>query len=129
MANKLQDKLEALSKVRKYWRELANGVGDSNGSAVVLGLTSRIKSKADQLTAELKVCDPKIDVGIAGIQFGLKVLEDILLDFDINTCNKQIADLDAQIRAIADEVTKKAEKKKNPGIGGFENLIKKQGSK
>jgi hypothetical protein len=123
MADKLHDKIQELAKVRKYWRELANGLGDATGSPVVVGLTSRIQSRADELLKDLKICDPKNDTEIAGIQFGLRELEKVLLDFDLDTCNKQIADLDTQIKAVATEIDKKAEKKKNPGVGGFNNLI------
>jgi len=125
MADRLHQKIEALAKRRKYWRELANGLGDANGSPVVLGLTARITAKANGLLNDLKICNPKDDVGIAKIQAGLVVCEEILLDFDINTCNKQIADLDIQIKALVAEIEQKAEKKKNPGVGGFDQLIPK----
>jgi hypothetical protein len=113
----IQQRIEAAAKRRKYWRELSNALGAQNGSVVVEGLKSRISAKADETLESLKVCDPKDSIAISRLQSAYATCKEILLDFDVDVCNKQIRTLDDQITKLNGEL------KKDQDVSGFNQLI------
>jgi len=125
VSKEIQSKIEKVAKERTYWRELRNGLGAAGGSPVVHGFKARINAIAAQYDSDTKTVNPKDDVGIAKAQEGYRLCQNILLDFDIDTCNKKIAKLEDQITKYNVDLKRQIEKKKITDIGGMENLIRK----
>ena len=121
-SKKIQQKIEAIAVQRKYWRELGNALGAEGGSVIVKGLRSRIEGHASGLLDELKIADPADQIKVAKSQASYKTCQDILLDFDLDTCNKKITAFDEQIAELNTELKRAQEEKKQVSEGGFSHL-------
>ena len=121
----IQEQIDRLAKRRKYWRELSNALGASTGSPVVDGLVGRITAQLNASKEDLRVIEPTDSIGIARKQAECKTLEDILLDFDLSVCHKNIEILDRQIAELNEKIKSAAKKKREVTSAGFEKLIGK----
>jgi hypothetical protein len=117
----IQQKIDAAAKRRKYWRELSNALGATGGSVVVEGLKARISAKAEEALESLKVCDPKDPIVISRLQTTYTTCKEILLDFDVDVCNKQVRTLDDQITKLNGEL------KKDHDLSGFSKMVSIKG--
>ncbi len=118
----IQTKIDQLAGERKYWREIANGLGDAKGSPVVNGLTRRIRDKIAVDTSALKIADPLNAVAVAIAQTSIRTCEQILSDFDMRTCIDNISTLDHDIQVLKERLLKAVEKKESAPVG-FDVLI------
>ena len=119
--SKEQAHLEALAKRRSYFKAAAVFLASNATKEFAEGLVARIKATRDAQIETYDSANPEDSLTIARCQAARKVCNEILADFDAETCKKEIELLDSEIKKIHNTIEAKKEKA-GKSDGGFNSL-------
>ena len=117
---KEQAKLDGLAARRKVYKDAASFITAPQTKDFAKSLIARLESLRDGYIEKYDAADPADSISIARYQEARKVCNQILLDFDADTCKKAIASLDNEIKVIHNTMEKM--KASETGDGGFNSL-------
>ena len=118
---KEQFQLEALAKKRRYFKTAADFLAASATKEFADGFITRLKNKKDSLISVFDSAEPTDSLTIARCQAARKICDEILMDFDADSCKKAIEQLDIEIKKIHNTIELKKAKDEET-VGGFNSL-------
>jgi len=102
----LQEKLDALAKKRQFWRDARTALLSPQTSHIMAGVKARLEAKMADYVSQFDSCSPDDSISIARFQEGRRICSEIILELSEEVCNKTIAQMDIQIKAVSDEIVK-----------------------
>lgn len=99
----IQTKIDALSQMRQYWREMRGAASSHELKDILKVLKKRIDAKAKEYVEQYDKCDPENAIGIARAQEGRLLCKEILKEFDSQYCTERIDKLDKEIKILTEK--------------------------